>query len=225
MVAYVYWGCGVSAFSLNLQMDEGSMTALQKQMQRRVSELGDTPETAIRVGFIAAMRSMQASTKVAPRRRKVRQPSRESNGRGVRSKGNRLFIAEGIDRNNGGVPKNILIWAPNLAIAKLSPKAQIKKWGLAKTSWGWAMQRLFGGQAQGARGGLAQPSGTLAVTKIIDRATGYAEAGVNNKLDYIAHALSGGRGPAVSTALSRAAGAMKGRIDQAVKKATSEAGY
>jgi hypothetical protein len=215
----------MSGLQLNMIMDEGSMALMQKQIQRRMADLGDTPETAIRVGFIAAMRSMQASTKVAPRRRKVRNPSRESGARKLRMENNRLFIAEGIDRKNGGVPKNILIWAPDLATAKLSPKATIKKWGLAKSSWGWAMRDLFGGQAQGSRSGISQPAGSVAVSKIIDRGSGYAEATVQNKLDYISHALSGGRGPAVSTALARAAGAMKGRIDQAIKKATSEAGY
>lgn len=206
--------------NLNIFFPPEDMAAIQEQIQRRHKILGDSPEACIRIGFIAACKSLRASTKEAPRRRKVRQiPST----RRVRKEGNKLFFAEGLNRTTGGL-KNIMIWAPSLALAKLSPKAQIVKHGLGKDSWGWAMHRLFQQPSPG-NAATVTPPGTLDVTKIFDRTTGYAEATVVNKLNYISHALSGGRGPAVSTALQRASASMRKVIDQKIDAATRAAGY
>lgn len=199
---------------------EDDLRLLETQMKRRVNELGDTPSTAVRIGTIALVRSMQASSKMSPRRRKVRV---SQTARRKRTHGNRIFIAQGMNRQTGGV-KNIVIFAQNLSAAKQSPKATIKKWGLARASWGWGLRKLYGESTNG-RPGLTMPAGTIEAEKLVDREDGYAQVIITNKLNYIAKALVGGRGPAVSTAYARAAGAMKGRIDQAVNKATREAGY
>lgn len=207
--------------AVTMRFDPADTAALRAQMDRRLGLLREGPQAVMRVGFIALCRSMRASTKVSPRRRKVRLPSVESGGRRARSEGNRLFLAEGLDRQTGGT-KRIRIWAPSLAVAKLSPKARITKRGLAKASWGWAMQRLF--DAPGSFDMFGQAS-AISVSKMFDRDTGYAEATVDNRLAYISKALSGGRGPCVSTAMRRAAESMRGATDAIIARATREAGY
>lgn len=206
--------------SLDVRFNEEDRRAFDAQITRFQRDLGNAPEEAIRYGMIALLQSMRASTKQAPKRRKVRT---SKTGRKVRVDLNRLFVAEGLDRATGG-PKNIVIFAPDLATAKLHPKAKIRQWGLARSSWGWAMQELFGARS-GARPGLARPSGAVETVKTIDRQSGNAECFVTNKLDYISKALVGGRGPAVQTAMARAAGTMKGRIERHINQATREAGY
>lgn len=214
--------------SIQLKFDPADVAALQAQMERRVRILGDSPADAVRIGTIALLRSMQASTKVAPRRRKV---TREyltvvntSTGKSRRRRIKHSYVAEGLDTRTGS-PMRIPIRAWSLAEAKMHPRARIKRWGLAKASWGWAMQQLFGGSIGGARADLPRPASAIETSKMIDRVTGYAEAIITNRLGYISRALSGGRGPAVSTAMARAAATMRSRIDQAVKRATMEAGY
>lgn len=210
----------MSAVTLNLQFDEASRAAFQRQLERFNRDLGNSPQDTLRVGTIALCRALQASTKVAPRRRKVT-ASRTS--RRQRLQGNRIFKAEALDKTTGATVY-LPIFAPDLPTAKLHPKARIRKYGLARSSWGWAMQRLFGAPAS-ARSGLTEPPGSVHVSKMIDRATGYAQAVIENRLDYISKALQGGRGHALASAMARAAGAMKGRIDQAINKATRDAGY
>jgi hypothetical protein len=213
----------MSSIKLDMFFEPGSMEELRKQMERRRTLCGDSAEDVIRIGTIAALQALQSSTKVAPQRRKVRLPSKESGARKIRVARNRMFIAEGINRDTGG-PKNIVIFAPDLACAKLHPKAQIKKWGLAKSSWGWAMHRLFAVRAQGVRGELSEPDGSIEVLKIIDRVNGFAQANIDNRLKYMDSALSGGRGQSLSTAMTRAANVMRSRIDRIIKQASMEVG-
>lgn len=207
--------------AIKLQFDQQDIAEFDRQMHRRVQIMFDTPETAIRVGTIALLKSLRASTKKAPKRRKVRVP-RDKVARKVTYKGNRLFTAEGINRDTGAIRK-IKIWAPDLACAKLHPKAKIVKSGLAKNSWGWAMHKLFTARS-GSTDMFGQES-AMSVSKFSDRHTGYAEAVIENRLDYITKALQGGRGPSVASAMGRASRSMKNTIDRAIDKATREAGY
>lgn len=207
--------------ALSIQFDPQDMADFDRQMHRRAEALGAAPEEAIRIGTIALLKSMRASTKISPKRRKVRRPTDRA-AKKTRYKGNRLFIAEGMDRETGGIRK-IQIWAPDLAAAKIHPKARIVKSGLAKNSWGWAMHALF--QARSGSTDMFGQESAMAVSKFVDRQTGYAEAVVENKLGYITKALQGGRGPAVSTAMGRAARSMREVINQKIDKATREAGY
>lgn len=205
---------------LDIRFNDADMKTFQQQIGRLQTELGDTPQDAGRQGMIALLQSMRASTKQAPRRRPVRA---SKTARSKRFHGNRIFNAEAIDRNNGGI-KRIQIFAPDLATAKLHPRAQIKKWGLAKASWGWAMQELFG-VSSGARSGLSRPVGSVDTKQIVDTKAGYYECFVTDKLDYISAALIGGRGPAMQTAMARAAGTIKGRIQNRINVATRNAGW
>jgi hypothetical protein len=205
---------------IDIRFNDADMETFQQQIGRLQIELGDTPQDAGRQGMIALLQSMRASTKQAPRRRPVKA---SKTARRKRFEGNRIFNAEAIDRANGGI-KRIQIFAPDLATAKLHPRAQIKKWGLARASWGWAMQELFGGSS-GARSGLSRPAGSVETKNINDTKSGYYECFVTNKLNYISRALMGGRGPAVNTAMARAANVIKGRIQHRINVATRNAGW
>lgn len=206
---------------LAFQFDQADVHSFYEQMRRRTTALQVTPQNAVRIGTIALLKSMRSSTKMSPKRRKVRVPE-DKKAREARYKGMRLFIAEGMDRDTGG-PHKIQIWAPDFALAKLHPKAQIVKRGLAKQSWGWAMHALF--QERSGSIEMYGQESAVQVSKRFDESTGYAEAIIENKLEYIRKALQGGKGPAVSTAMARASASMKKVIDMAIEKATREAGY
>ena len=203
--------------ALNYQFDPADKAAFDAQVARFRDVLGNTPGEAIRRGTIALCRSLQASTKTAPRRRAVNPDPRDRRRKNRLADGQRRFIIRRLDTRTGQ-PDPLYITAPDLARAKLHPAAQIRRHGLARASWGWAMQQLFS-ERSGARPGLVQPAGALRVSKRIDTAGGYSEVFIENRLHYISAALAGGRGPAVATAMARATATMRTRIDRELAKA------
>lgn len=205
---------------LSIQFDNASFYAFQKQMSRFGAMLGNSPEDAVRYGTIALCQAMQTRTRKAPAKRKVR-ISQTARRKRLKN-GDRIFVAEVLNRDTGGI-RNALIFAPDIATAKLSPKAAITKSGLAKASWGWAMHKLFQEPAPAAAL-LASPVGALEVSRS-SSAVGVSRADINNKLDYISKAFNGARGPTVESAMAAAAGKMKGRISYAIRQAKKEAGF
>lgn len=204
--------------SLTMQFDNASYLAFQKQMARFGNILGNTPADAVRYGTIALCQALQTRTKKAPARRKVR-VSQTSRRKRLKN-GDRIFVAEVLNRDTGGI-RNSVIFARDLATAKLSPKARIVKTKLAWSSWGWAMHKLYQESPPSGSTAIATPPGTLEVSK--SEKDGAASSSVVNKLDYISKAFNGGRGPAVSTAMAAAAGKMKGRISHMLKQAAQKA--
>lgn len=194
--------------ALSLSVDKADIAAFQRQMMRLQTELKMTPKDATRVGTLAALKSLQPSTRKAKKTRPVR-TSKSSRTRRV--DGKRIFYAE--KATDSGV-KNLPIFAASLADAKKSPLAKIKFAGVAWASWGWAMQRLF--NKGDPRVNFSAPSRKFLETSEKGRGQDYG-IDIENTLDYISKAMQGGRGPAVATAMARASRAMKGRIDQRLK--------
>lgn len=203
--------------AVSLQFDKADIAAFQWQMMRLQTELKMAPEDAVRVGAVAALKSMQASTRKSKPRRKVTQERTEVfniyTRKGRMAKVRNSYVSEKWLKD--GNVQRIEIFASSLAEAKKSPLVRIQYSGLARASWGWAMQRLFN---KGGSSNVRKPYRPFLETSASGRGQDYG-IDINNTLDYISRAMQGGRGPAVSTALGRASRAMKGRIDQRLKGA------
>lgn len=216
----------MSAVNMNLKFNEADMARFRSNLRRYQTELAKTPREALRVGVLTYLTSVRASTKQAPKRRKVRVSQKARRTRVTDKLGNvkRIFVVEALDRKTGQT-SNIPIFARTLAEAKEDPRAIIRKWGLAKKSWGWMMRKLYGQMLGGEvnPAAVVKPS-MVSATSRFDFDTGYSEAVLENKLEYMPSALSGSR-LAVSTALERANKSMESKIAMAVDKATREAGY
>lgn len=206
--------------TLTLTFDPQDIESWKQQMRRLNTHLGETKLAAARVGGIALLRAIQSSTPFSRPRRKVRVAKSAKNRR---ANGNRIFAMETLNTTTGAM-FNIPLFYPDLATAKLHPGAKIRNQGLARMSWGWAMQTLFKQYSPANYRGHRPTDILRYYTENLD-GTGDVRIEIENRVRYMSNILQGGRGPAVSSAMARAAQTMKGRIDQALKQATRDAGY
>lgn len=196
--------------AVGMEFSKADTAAWQAQMNRLINVLGTEPKIAVRMGAVALLTSMRASTAKS----KVTAPVRVSkSGKNRLVGGKKIYTVERYDRS--GKLMRRAIFANSLAEAKQNPSAKIRYSGLARASWGWSMKRLFNKGAP--RVNFREPRDILDAT-----ATGTGRdytVNIENRLDYISKSFNSGRGPAVSTAMRRATGAMKGRIDKRLKGA------
>lgn len=208
--------------SFSIQWSAADIAAWQAQMKARTTSLGETKQEAARAGGITLLKSLQASTIVSRQRRTVR-PSKSASEKKSRVGRNQVFVMETLQSSTGAI-RNIALFYPDLETAKMHPGARIRKRGLAKQSWGWAMRDLFGKySSQEYRGPRPNDALRYYVSNEAGEADSYIE--IENRLGYIRKSLRGGGRLAVDTAMRRAANTIKGRIAYGVKKATREAGY
>lgn len=200
---------------MSLSVDKADIQTFQWQMMRLRTKLGMLPEDATRVGTLAVLKALAASTVKGKDMRKVTQERitllNLAKGKSRRVKVRDSFFAEKWLKD--GTSAKVQIFANSLAEAKQSPLAKVRYAGLARASWGWAQRRLFG---SGGNANVRKPARAFLAASASGRGDNYS-IDIDNTLDYISKAMQGGRGPAVSTALARASGAMKGRIDQRLK--------
>lgn len=199
---------------LSLDFPREDIAAFRDQMNRLINELGKTPEEAARMGMVAALKSMRASTRKG---RKFRRMRRSTSARNKRWQGKQLFVMERLDSETGKT-SNIPLWFSDQGEAKSYKGRKIRYSGLAKASWGWSMKRLFPNGA--GQNNVPRPRRAFMDVSQTGRGRDYAVA-VSNDLQYISQTFNTGRGPAVATAMRRAAQTMKGRIDQRLKGALS----
>lgn len=197
--------------TVQIDVDKATLEAFRKQMNRYVTELGKTPEDAVRIGALTLLEHLRTQTKQAPQRRKVRTDPEFRRKRDAQ--GNRRFLMEKWNRKTDAV-EYVPIYAPDLATAKQNKLTFLKYRGLAKASWGWAAQKISPKKK-------VPYSGRRPVREVFSvaqrgRNNGY-EIEIMNKLDYIGLALKGGESAAVSTAMKKATNKMFGRIEQRLK--------
>lgn len=222
---------------VTMHFDEADKAAFRNALERWHSDLATTPSECIQRGTIELCKSMRVSTKLSMKKRPLVDP--ETTGpfksrkekkdasywyfkNGGRSK---FWWAIGYKTNYSGEERRFPIFADTKAQAKRSPKLNVKRRGLVAASWGWAMQKLFNVAGEKWNANLSEPNGAMSVSKMMDRESGYAEVIIENKLSYIDKALMGGKGPAVSTAMARAAKSMMHQADAKIAKITRESGY
>ena len=193
-----------------ITVDKAEMGAFNAQMNRLINVLGKEPKEAVRMGAIAMLKALQASTRKAPKVAKV-SVDKSQRKRGV---SNTAFI---IHRFKQGRAFDVPLIAASLAEAKQSPRAKVFYAGLAKAQWGWSMQRLFPGKTPAPAVGFPQPKGALDTS-----ATGTGRdytVMVSNSLNYVTKAFKSSGKQDVNSALRRATAVMRGRIDQRLKGA------
>ena len=203
--------------AVSLDVDKADLAAFRWQMMRLQVQLGMAPKDAVRVGTLAWLKSMAASTtKGTPRRKVTQERVRVINLKSRLSRMAKVRDSYVTERwTKEGTAQRVEIFAASLSEAKQSPLAKIKYAGVARASWGWAQQRLFG---KNLNANVRKPTRPFMATSEKGAGSDYAIE-IANTLDYISKAMQGGRGPSVHTAMRRAANAMKGRIDQRLKGA------
>ena len=201
---------------VNITFAREDMEAYREQMNRLVTLMGKEPKEAVRMATVALLKSLAASTRRAPKTARIRKATVQRvslrTGKAVSRTLRNSYMAERYDRRTGQ-KRSIPVSAQTLEEAKASRYAQIRYAGLAKATWGWAAQRLFPTSVR--YDGRKPVRQTHSVQQQGDGND--FQVTVSNDLDYISKAFNTGRGPAVSSAMARAAATLKGRIDQRLK--------
>ena len=233
--------------ALSLEVPQADVDALNGYISQLQTECHMLPKDACRVGAIAVLKSLRPSTKIAAKLRPiVRNPDKRAGKDGrVATFGvykwddhdNKYFqpilrtgefgkirfksktTAEWLvrDKLTGEVHRQQ--WetgAGEFQIAGIAQnwKRKIGNRGTAQDSWVWAMQKLFN---TGPATRNKEPTRTAVHVKKSQVDLFNYSVTIDNVLDYITAAMKGGGRLAVSTAMSRAANVMKGRIAQRLK--------
>ncbi len=197
--------------AIGMDFSKRDVSAFTAQMNRLINVLGTEPKVAVRMGAVALLTALRASTKKSKKTAPVRT---SKSGRGRRVNGKQIFYVEKYDKD--GKLYRRAIFANSLAEAKQDRSAQIFYHGLAKASWGWTMRRLFPNKAA-PKAGFREPPNIIEATQTGD-GRDYTIS-ITNDLDYITQAFRTSGKTSVATAMRRASGTMKGRIDQRLKRA------
>lgn len=197
--------------AIGMDFSAADQAAFTAQMNRLIDVAMKEPKVAVRMGAVALLTSLRTSTKTS---KKIAPVRTSKSGRGRRVDGKRIFYVERYDRD--GKLYRRTIFANSLAEAKQDRSAQIFYHGLAKASWGWTMHRLFPNKAA-PKAGFREPPNIIEATQTGD-GRDYTIS-ITNDLDYITKAFRTSGKTSVATAMRRAAGTMKGRIDKRIKGA------
>ena len=178
---------------------------LAQVIERMQRELRLSLPEAVRMAAYYLARSLGASTKSAPKQRKLK---KRTTG-GLKDFPRRLF------------PNYVEIYAANGQIRPFyiragqettSPAIKITRAGLAKSSWLW----MLGSLGRPQRAPQAPIAGATSVTKIPDLVNpGWI---LENKLGYIESAMKHSGARPVATAFARAASAGNKAIDRKIKR-------
>jgi hypothetical protein len=207
---------------MTIDVGKADVAKLHASMDKLRREMGLSLPDSLRWAVVAIGRSIAASTKVAPKRRKVELVTAEYDRftkRGALAKTRRKVKIWGAYRWWRGQED----WRPfrdqprNKSEANRHPSAQINMRGLAKAAWWWTGKRA-GGMGGGA------PAGTKATRRAHEMMI-YDERlqGVNpslligSKLGYARAALQNGPRD-VTTAIDRASRALLHRMRETLKR-------
>lgn len=196
------------AFEITMDFDEQDINRFAGAMDKLVSECGWSPHRAGKYATIMLLKSLRASTKKSKPRRKVKVASRKRVGR------KRRFEVEAY---SNGQARPFYVFEYSLQEAKSRKYAQVQYSGLAKKSWGWAMQDLFNTGGGGAVR-FARPGGAVTASGGGKKEGQYSVV-IDNNLRYIREAFRVAGEREVATAMHRAGKAMEYKIDQELKKA------
>lgn len=197
---------------VTVKFSQADLQAFRNQMDRIIRELGKTPEAAVNIGTIALIKSLRSSIKRGKKVRKVIEDKLTSinirTGESTTIKNDHRFLVE-VWRK--GKKTLVPVLADSLEAAKKSKRAQIKFSGLGQATMGWSMQRLFNNGAPKVN--FRQPNGIVETTRR-GKGNDYTIT-IQNNANYIPFRTKGKT--AVSTAMVRAAAAMRGRTEQRLK--------
>lgn len=187
---------------------------IQKMVNLRIKHLGETPRYAVTAAMINVLKSLRARTRTGQARRKVTQEKiaiiNLSKGTRRNRKIKDSYVMERWGRD--GMPERVPIFARSLAEAKLSAPTNIRFRGLAKSSWGWAMQQI-GTKAPGSMFISNAQVCARNMSVISTVAKNEYILTVANELDFISKAFHGGNASSIlNQAMLAASRKMKGDI-------------
>lgn len=228
---------------VTMSVNPESVRSFEAALSRYRTELGNSAEVAVRRGCVAFLKSMRARTRKAPQHLASRDitPSATSpvyihgdDGKLLRrwdfmrySHGSLVYVSrfvpahQTVARSKGGK------WSVRCDVSaqrrEAMARANIRRWGLAKQSWGWLMHALFGGGEEivnpNATVSRAVVHGTFKKSDSWTAGTGLipgAKAHLENDLDYIVYAVEPG---AINESLTAATNWINETIRRGLAKA------
>lgn len=202
------------ADAISIQFPEADRRALFAQIERARKELGKSLGQALRFAGYSIALTLGKSTRVSAKKRDVF----EVKGRGVDKadwKARRKYL---ITYFRGGQPRTFERYGNNLSDPRIKKAREVKNYGLAKSSWMWAVRSLGGGGASfGGTSGKAREKAQRYIETRKQLSGDNPEIRITNKLNYIQSAIIGGMA-GVDSAMGRAARYMMRVIDANVAK-------
>ena len=195
---------------------EEDVEALWQQIDRAQKDLGKSTGRAVKMAGYSLIRSLGASTDIAPKYREYEEIHETPKQIEKKGGGKKYEITTW----KGGTKKTFNIRSPKgVRELKRMPQVQIGNRGLAKHSW-----RYIGGMAGKkslVRKTKTSPSAQAIARRESDEKHKYKGTDpyitITNKLDYILPALTSGE-KSVDTAMARAARGMMHTIDNKIKR-------
>ena len=195
---------------------EEDVEALWQQIDRAQKDLGKSVGRAVKMAGYSVIRSLGASTAIAPKYREYEE-IHETPKQIERTGGGKKYE---ITTWKGGTKKTFNIRSPKgVRELKRMPQVRIGNRGLAKQSW-----RVAGGLA-GKKSVVRKVRTGATAHWVARRAVSLKKEykgddpyiQISNRLNYIIPALEGGE-KSVDTAMARAARGMRGHIDRLIKR-------
>ena len=200
-------------------IDQKSLTSFNAAMRLYQEVTGKSLAEVVRRSSIDLMKSLRAMTTKSKKRRTVEAVQRGGRavwmtGKHGRFKGQKVKLFRVDVRGKWKMKVGTRI-----SEVKKYPIAQIRRQGLAKRSWGWAMHKLFNTPDKSV-GDDPKIFSRSVRSKLIDERE---EAGVevSNRLDYIRNALPKG---AVTMAMKKAEASIMWKVKNEIAKNAKKAG-
>ena len=210
------------AVDVQIQFPANDVRALQRSMNRAQTELGITLGQSVKMAGSAVLRSMGASTKVAPKKRPVvvvekmvsrtLKSGREGKPRKVKQYGVNVYTKL-------GPVFQAVYGAKNITDVKRSPIAEINRRGLAKAAWVRIAERArISVKGEGVASGATKSKAWQKTSAQFNFRGDDPYFIMTNRLPHAMEALQGGPQDFTS-AMERGARAMMHTIDDKIKKA------
>ena len=202
---------------MQIDWPEADVEALWRQIERNQREFGKSLGKSVKFAAYHLIKSLGASTKVAPKYRPYKEIHETKKERDAKGGGKKYEITTW----RGGQKKTFNIRSKKgVKELKQMPQVKIGNRGLAKASWRSA---AFGIGTRGAvkkskswgKGVVRTAAGHVDVDKKFTDNDAFIM--ITNQMDYITDAMKGGD-MAVDTAMARAAEGMRHHIDEEIKK-------
>jgi len=213
------------AVDVQIQFPANDVKALQRSMNRAQNELGITIGQSVKMAGSAVLRSMGASTKVAPKKRpavvvekmvsRTLKSGREGKPRKVKQYGVNVYTKL-------GPVFQAVYGAKNTTDVKKSPIAEINRRGLAKAAWVRIADRArISVKGEGVASGATKSKAWQKTSAQFNFRGDDPYFIMTNRLPHAMEALQGGPQDFTS-AMERGARAMMHTIDDKIKKALAK---
>lgn len=197
--------------SFNFPQDQ--LAEMNRQIERLVQVSRKGGEHAIKRAMMFVLKSFRATTKEAPKRRKVeRADFIQTRRRKDQRNDGGLFKVIAFNRKSGKEEPRIFA-ADSLSEAREHPLTIIKFSGLAKRSWGWAMRDLFSTGGDTDSGFRRKPG--MVETKV-DKSEGQFAMRVDDNIRYVTEAFKTKGRATADNIIKRAGNNIRKDVERAI---------